>query len=131
MPFNSAKKSRSSIGRGGNATQKEPSSLSTWDLTQMVKGTTLRRRRAQCRSLLNEPDGMEEARETDLILEGAFRYYAQNQVEMKLVQLIKEYLSNDISGKLRCKIRRLQERFHGGSDRGFTRMIVGRQNDVE
>ena len=126
MPFNSSKKFRSSHGRGGNATQKEQYSLSTWDLTQMVKGTTLRRRRAQCRSLLIEPDGMEEARETDLILEGAFRYYAQNQVEIKLVRLIKEYLSNDISGLLRCKVRRLQDRFYGGSDRGFTRMIVGK-----
>ena len=69
---------------------------------------------------------MEEARETELILEGAFRYYVRNQVEIKLDQLIKEYLSIDISGKLRCKIWGLEDRFHGGSDSGFTRMIVGK-----
>ena len=103
MLNNSAKRSGSSQGRGGKTTQQETHKLSKVDLTQIVKETTQRRRFAKS---WNEQLGQEveiETHEIDLVLQEALRKYSQNLAEVKIIQLIREYISNDKSAMLEVR----------------------------
>ena len=52
------------------------------------------------------------------------RGYSKILAKSNLVQIIKEYLSNDKSGEFRYDIRSLQHRLEGGQDRGIPRIMV-------
>ena len=60
----------------------------------------------------------------DSLLEEAMRKHGGNVVEKNLPRLIREYISNDISGVLRSKIRSLQERLDAGDDPPHTQMML-------
>ena len=57
-----------------------------------------------------------EALAINLLLEEALAKSGGNLVEKNLISLVRDFNSNDISGVLRQKIRRLQERLDGGCE---------------
>ena len=114
---------RSSQGRGRN-TQSEPHLHEKIDLTLMMRETSQRRRGFHSR---NEPKDLEVTAELlaiDRALEEALRGYSKILTETNLVQIIKEYLSNDKSAGIRYDIRSLQRILDGRQARGFTRMMI-------
>ena len=64
-----------------------------------------------------------EALVINLLLEEAFKS-GENLVEKNLVSLVRDFNSNDISGDLREKIRRLQERLDAGEDTPQIQMMI-------
>ena len=64
-----------------------------------------------------------EALAINLLLEEAFKS-GGNLVEKNLISLVRDFNSNDISGVLRKKIRRLQERLDAGEDTSQIRMMI-------
>ena len=104
---NNSERSGSSQGRGRN-TQSEPHLHEKIDLTLMMRETSQRRRGFHSR---NEPKDLEVTAELlaiDRALEEALRGYSKILTETNLVQIIKEYLSNDKSAGIRYDIRSLQ-----------------------
>ena len=64
-----------------------------------------------------------EALAINLLLEEAFKS-GGNLVEKNLISLVRDFNSNDISGVLREKIRRLQKRLEAGEDTLQIRMMI-------
>ena len=64
-----------------------------------------------------------EALAINLLLEEAFKS-GGNLVEKNLISLVRDFNSNDISGVLREKIRRLQERLDAGEDTPQIRKMI-------
>ena len=65
-----------------------------------------------------------EALAINLLLEEALAKSGGNLVEKNLISLVREFNSNDISGVLRKKIRRLQERLDAGEDSPQIQMMI-------
>ena len=65
-----------------------------------------------------------EALAINLLLEQALAKSGGNLVEENLISLLREFNSNEISGVLRHKIRRLQERLDAGEDTPQIRMML-------
>ena len=122
MPSKSAKRSRSSNGRGGN-TQQEPHFLTKGDAYQMVKDTAWCRKGAYSWNEQKEQHCAAESSEINKALKEALSTYNPNLAEEKVVQIIRDYISNDRSGETRYDIRRLQHSLEGRLVRGFTRVI--------
>ena len=101
------------------------------NLTQILKETAKRRvSKGQIRvSALTlekqELSGSQsEALVIDSLLEEVLSKNGGNLVERNLISLVREYNSNDISGDLRSKIRRLKQRLYAGEDPPQVRMML-------
>ena len=66
-----------------------------------------------------------EALAINLLLEEALAKSGGNLIEPNLITLVRDFNSNDISGVLRDKIRRLQKRLDAGGDPPEIQMILG------
>ena len=93
------------------------------NLTQILKETAIRRvSKAEIRvsALTLEKEELSgsqsEALVIDSLLEEVLSNNGGNLVEKNLISLVREYNSNDISGDLRSKIRKLKERLYAGED---------------
>ena len=125
MPAINAAKSWSSHGRDGNI-QQEPRLRAKIYLTHTARYTAHRRKNAYLKSEQKNLQHTSESVAIDIALEDALMTYSQNLAETKIVQIIRGYLINDVSGKIRTDIRRLQEELASGLNRGFHGMILGK-----
>ena len=96
------------------------------DLTKILKETSNRRFSTPQRRTMEEKEILgcqSEALAINLLLEEAFKS-GGNLVEKNLISLVRDFNSNDISGVLRKKIRKLQERLDAGEDTPQIRMMI-------
>ena len=97
------------------------------NFTKILRETSNRRvSKAQKRTLEeNKTSGCQsEALAINLLLEQALAKSGGNLVDTNLISLVREFNSNDISGVLREKIRRLQERLDAGGDPPEIQMML-------
>ena len=96
------------------------------DFTKILRETSNRRFSTAQRRTMEEKQILgcqSEALAINLLLEEAFKS-GGNLVEKNLISLVRDFNSNDISGVLREKIRRLQERLDAGGDPREIRKIL-------
>ena len=96
-------RSGSSQGRGGNI-QSEPHLHEKIDLTLTMRESSQCRRGFQSRNEQKNLKVIAEFLAIDRVLEEALRGYSKILTETNLVQIIKEYLSNDKSAGIRSDI---------------------------
>ena len=123
MPVITAAKSWSSHGRDGNI-QQEPRPWAKIDLAHIARYTAHRRKNAYFKNEQKNLHYTSESVAIDIALEDALMAYSQNLAETKIVQIIRGYLKNDVSGKIRTDIRCLQEKLASEQNRGFHGMIL-------
>ena len=110
-------KSLSSQGRGGD-TQQEPTMSGS---SQRRGGDT-----QQEPHLLCIAENIADSLAIDRALEEACIKYYGHIAERKVVRIIKDYISNDISGILRSDIRRRERNLRSGKHHGFSKFIEGK-----
>ena len=96
------------------------------DFTKILRETSNRRFSTAQRRTMEEKELLgcqSEALAIDLLLEEALKTEG-NLVEKNLISLVRDFNSNDISGVLREKIRRLQERLDAGEDTPQIQMMI-------
>ena len=96
------------------------------NFTKILRETSNRRVSTAQRRTLEEKEILgcqSEALAINLLLEEAFKS-GGDLVEKNLISLVRDFNSNDISGVLRKKIRRLQERLDAGEDTPQIRMMI-------
>ena len=97
------------------------------DFTKILRETSNRRFSTAQRRTMEEKEILgcqSEALAINLLLEEALAKSGGNLVEKNLISLVRDFNSNDISGVLRQKIRRLQERLDAGEDSPQIRMMI-------
>ena len=97
------------------------------DLTKILRETSNRRFSTTQRRTIKEKEILgcqSEALAINLLLEEALAKSGGNLVEKNLISLVRDFNSDDISGVLREKIRRLQERLDAGEDPPQIRTMI-------
>ena len=97
------------------------------NFTKILRETSNRRVSKAQRRTLEENDILgcqSEDFAINMLLDQAFATSGGTVVEENLISLLREFTSNDISGVLREKIRRLQERLDAGEDSHQIRMLL-------
>ena len=128
MSVINAERSRSSNGRGGN-TQQEPHRLVKSDLSQIAVWTAHRRMTACAKIEQKNQRHISESIAIDIVLGDALTTYSRKLAEKKIVQIIRGYLTNDISERIRRDIRNLEEKLEISQDRDFHWMMLNKTLD--